>query len=92
MIDDITQGHDMIGIHPTGSGKSLIFQILGAAYPHWINVLFLPTRALIADQMARLVVLGFTVQHLATLANIVDLSPVPVADMVYLISKQRSLR
>jgi hypothetical protein len=28
MIDDITQGHNMIDIYPTGSGKSLIFQLL----------------------------------------------------------------
>ncbi len=53
IINDIVSGHDVIGILPTGSGKSVIYQVSGLML-QGITVVISPLIALIEDQVAGL--------------------------------------
>mgnify|MGYP005848507315 CR=1 FL=1 len=80
MLADLEKGHDIIGIHATGSGKSLIFQILAVGYPHWSNIVIMPTRALIQDQIAKLEGYGLTAKHLKSNEEVYVMNPGRIAD------------
>lgn len=85
MLDKIAHGYDVIGIHGTGSGKSLVFQLLGAAYPYWTNVVFMPTRALVQDQITRITERGFIAKHVTSVSEIIGMDPGPLAEAVHFI-------
>jgi len=53
IINDILSGHDIIGILPTGSGKSIIYQVAGLAQSG-ITIVISPLIALIEDQVTNL--------------------------------------
>ena len=53
IIHDITAGKDVIGILPTGSGKSIIYQVAGLLL-NGITIVISPLIALIEDQVAGL--------------------------------------
>ena len=65
-----------------GSGKSLVFQLLGVVYPYWMNVGLMPTRALIQDQIARLKERGLNAKHVTSVSEIIRMDPGLLVDAV----------
>ena len=53
IIDDVLTGNDVIAILPTGSGKSIIYQVAGLAQ-NGITIVISPLIALIEDQVTNL--------------------------------------
>lgn len=58
IIDDVLLGKDLMAILPTGSGKSLCFQLPALAYPNQLTVVISPLIALMSDQVQKLLAIG----------------------------------
>ncbi|MBK7978068.1 MAG: ATP-dependent DNA helicase RecQ [Deltaproteobacteria bacterium] len=63
ILAGVLAGHDVIGILPTGAGKSLCFQLPALVLPHTVVVVS-PLLALIHDQHAKLDDRGIDATHL----------------------------
>lgn len=50
VISDVLAGHDVLALFPTGSGKSLLYQIAGSALPG-LTVVISPLLSLMKDQL-----------------------------------------
>ncbi|ALO04347.1 hypothetical protein ASU28_08285 [Lactiplantibacillus paraplantarum] len=53
VIQKLLAGQDVLAVLPTGTGKSLIYQLVGAALPGLVVVVS-PLISLMQDQVARL--------------------------------------
>ena len=59
MIDSILAGRDVLGIMPTGAGKSLCYQVPALLLPG-VTVVISPLISLMTDQVRALNAAGFT--------------------------------
>ena len=61
IIESIGDGHDTLGLMPTGGGKSVLFQgpsIYRAIFTHRLSLVVSPLRALMQDQVSALKAAG----------------------------------
>jgi len=58
VIQEVVGGNDCLAILPTGSGKSLTFQLIATMYPDKVVVVLMPLMALLRDQRDRASSLG----------------------------------